>query len=265
MTKIEELRKKLIEKTQKKVKERLSGKEIGAIKAVNIIEDLDAVYNLLAEHIIDWHSYHFPELARHVAESETQLKLIAHLGERENFVEKKIFEHYNNAQRAKKIAENAKKSLGAVFEKQEIEEIKLLAINTLNLREERKFLAKFLEKKMSEIAPNFSTVAGHILAAKFLAKAGSQKKIAFMPSTTIQVLGADKALFSHLRNKTKPPKHGYLFSHPLLKTAPKKKKGKIAKIIAAKLSIAAKADYFGNKTLGEKLKKEMEKKVLQIK
>src|SRR3989344_3302468 len=112
MDKVQELRKKMIARTQKKVTEKLSGKEAGAIKAANIIEDLDFAFNLLAEQTIEWYYFHFPELARIVPDTETYLKLCGQLRERKNFTEKNIIEHYNNPQKAKQIAEAAKTSLG---------------------------------------------------------------------------------------------------------------------------------------------------------
>ncbi|MEK6941475.1 MAG: NOP5/NOP56 family protein [archaeon] len=265
MDKVQELRKKMIAQTQKKVTEKLSGKEAGAIKAANIIEDLDFAYNLLAEQTIEWYYFHFPELQRLVPDSETYLKLAAHLGERKNFTEKNILEQYNNPQKAKQITDAAQSSLGVELDKKEMDEIKLLAINVQNLKDERKFLTKFLEQKMNAILPNFCGLCGPILAAKFLSKAGSLKRLAMFPSSTIQVLGAEKALFSHLKNNTKPPKHGYLYSHPLVKDFHPKQKGKAAKLLAAKLSIAAKEDYFGEgKKIWPELKKELDKKVLRI-
>jgi len=264
MDKIEEIRKKLIRRTRKKVKEKFSGKEIGAIKASNLLDDLDSAYNLLAEQTIDWYSFHFPELLRLSNDSETALKLIAHLGDRKNFNEKNILAHYSNENKAKTITKIAKKSLGVDLEIKEMDEIKLLAINTLNLKEEKKFLTKFLDEKMNLLAPNFSALCGSILGAKFVAKTGSLKKLAMLPSSTIQVMGAEKALFAHLKTGSNPPKHGFLYSHPMVKKVRPKIKGKVARKLAAKLSIAIKEDYFGNTKIFPELIRELEKKVQQL-
>jgi nucleolar protein 56 len=109
---------------------------------------------------------------------------------------------------------------------------------------------------MKEQLPNFSEIAGTLLGAKLLAEAGSKRKLAFMPSSTMQVLGAEKALFNHLKKKTSCPKHGVIFNHPLIQKIPKNKRGKVARILAGKLSLAAKIDYFGKEKTD--LKKEDE-------
>ncbi len=118
---------------------------------------------------------------------------------------------------------------------------------------------------MRKIAPNLSAIAGPVLGARLLAKAGGLKKLALLPASTIQVIGAEKALFRHLRTGARPPKHGILFQHPLVRNAKKWQRGKIARTIAAKLAIAAKEDYFGGKYIADDLRKEIEERVKEIK
>ncbi len=137
-------------------------------------------------------------------------------------------------------------------------------IKNKNLIEQQKdSLNEFIESEMNFELPNFSSISGAILGAKILTEAGSKKNLAFFPSSTIQILGAEKALFSHIKKKTLPPKHGHLFNHPLVQKLPKNKRGKAARIIAGKLSIAAKMDYFESK---EKinLKKEVENLIAKL-
>jgi RNA processing factor Prp31 len=125
-----------------------------------------------------------------------------------------------------------------------------------SIEKEKEELAEFIDKNMKEELPNFSEIAGTLLGAKLLAEAGSKRKLAFMPSSTMQVLGAEKALFNHLKKKTSCPKHGVIFNHPLIQKIPKNKRGKAARILAGKLSLAAKIDYFGKEKTD--LKKEDE-------
>lgn len=137
--------------------------------------------------------------------------------------------------------------------------------NTTQIQEEKTKLMEFIEKEMRTEFPNFSEIATPIIGAKLLSEAGSKKKLCFMPASTIQVLGAEKALFAHLRKNAKSPKHGHLFNHPLLQTLPRFKRGKAARIIAGKLSIALKQDYFNGENTSLEVKKLLEEKIITIK
>jgi nucleolar protein 56 len=129
-----------------------------------------------------------------------------------------------------------------------------LKANQSVLENEKKELSEFIEAEMSEELPVFASVAGAVLGARILAQAGSKKRLAFLPSSTVQLLGAEKALFNHLKKQGSCPKHGHIFNHPLIQKLPKQKRGKAARILAGKLSIAAKLDYFGNKSETDLLK-----------
>lgn len=136
--------------------------------------------------------------------------------------------------------------------------------NTTQIQEEKTKLIEFIEKEMQEEFPNFSQIATPIIGAKLLSEAGSKKRLCFMPASTIQVLGAEKALFAHLRKNAKSPKHGHLFNHPLLQNMPRFKRGKAARIIAGKLAIALKQDYFKGKDTSKEVKEELEKRIVEI-
>ena len=123
---------------------------------------------------------------------------------------------------------------------------------------------KFLENELQQIMPNLSRLATPLVAAKILAKLGSSERVAFMPASTLQVIGAEKALFRHLRKGARPPKHGYIFQHPLVKAAPRETRGKIARALAGKMAIAAKQDYFGKKDTGDALEKQLDARVKRI-
>ncbi|MFA5763301.1 MAG: RNA-processing protein [archaeon] len=138
-----------------------------------------------------------------------------------------------------------------------------LQLNIENIEKEKIELSEFIEANMQKELPTFSTLAGAVLGARLLAEAGSKKRLAFCPSSTMQVLGAEKALFNHLKRKADCPKHGHIFNHPLIQKIPKPKRGKAARILAGKLSIAAKLDYFGTE-LNLNLKKEVENKINKL-
>jgi len=141
--------------------------------------------------------------------------------------------------------------------------ISTLSTNQNAIEEERKELNIFITEEMSSELPTFTLIAGSIIGARLLAEAGSKRKLAFCPSSTMQVLGAEKALFNHIKKKTSCPKHGHIFNHPFLQKLPKTKRGKAARILAGKLSIAARMDYFG-KALDKELLKEVETKIKKL-
>ena len=115
---------------------------------------------------------------------------------------------------------------------------------------------------MKKHCPNMLEVAGVLISAKLLEHAGSLRRLMMMPASTIQILGAEKALFRHLKTgkKAKPPKYGILSQHPLIGKVKKEEYGKVARTLADKISIAVKVDYFKGKFIGDKLKEELEKK-----
>lgn len=143
--------------------------------------------------------------------------------------------------------------------------------NTLNLLKDyadqlegliglRRNVVNEINNLMKKFAPNLSKLMGEMLGAKIISIAGSLKNLAKMPSSTIQVLGAEKALFRHLRKGTKPPKHGVIIQHPLVAQAKKGERGRIARAVASKAAIAAKVDYYNGDFVGDKLLKELEER-----
>jgi len=116
---------------------------------------------------------------------------------------------------------------------------------------------------MKSYAPNLTMLAGYKLAAKLIKGIGSLEKLAKSPSTRIQLVCAEKALFRFLRGKGKSPKHGYIFIHPYIQQVPKKLRGKVARVLANHLARAARIDYF-RKKLDEKLKESLENRIKEI-
>ncbi|MDO8634127.1 MAG: NOP5/NOP56 family protein, partial [archaeon] len=263
MDKALELREKLLKKARQQIAENLSGDEAFIVKAVSLMEDLDGTFNLLAEHAIDWHSFEFPELKKIVRDNDALLELISKIGERKNFSEKNVSGTVKDAAKASTVAKTVQNSSGAELDQNDIKEIQALAKNALEIKSQRMRLAGLLEEKAKKIAPNTSILLGALLFSKLVARAGSMKKLAFMPSSTIQVIGAEKALYSHLKSGSSPPKHGIIFQHPLISSAKPEYRGKMARLLAAKTSIAVKVDYFGGKPIGKELKEDMDKKSLK--
>ena len=119
---------------------------------------------------------------------------------------------------------------------------------------------KYLEVLMKKACPNLLALAGAELGGKLLLQAGGLKNLMEFPASTIQVLGAEKALFRHMKTGSKAPRHGYIASHPLLAEAPQEMHGKIARGLADKIGLAVKVDYFKGEFIGDKFLKGLEKK-----
>lgn len=143
------------------------------------------------------------------------------------------------------------------------EGIGLVARSLLELTRAREDLEELLETRARELAPNLSAILGPVLAARLISRAGGLERLAMLPASTIQVIGAERALFRHLRGKAPSPKHGLIFRHPLIQSSPKRLRGRIARALASKLAIAARIDLYSG-TIDPELAEALNKRVSQI-
>lgn len=213
---------------------------------IQAIEDNEKIINLLVERLRRIYQIYFPEYV-----------------EKETSIEKFVKTLAKNPKRESIDKELALKSVGSEISEELLEFIKSFALRILDLIEFNNELEKRLEKIVSEYAPNLTMLAGYKLVAKLIKGIGSLEKIAKSPSTRIQLVGAEKALFRFLRGKGKSPKHGYIFIHPYIQQAPKKLRGKVSRVLANYLAKAAKLDYFSKKK-NEKLKEELDLRIREI-
>ena len=153
-----------------------------------------------------------------------------------------------------------KNSMGKDLSDKDMDSIMNLAEEIQVLIKYKEKTSSYLEKIMEKYCPNLNSVAGMVIGAKLLAHTGSLKRLVMMPASTIQILGAEKALFRHLKSGAKPPRHGIIVNHSLISEAKQKDHGKRARALADKISIAVKIDYFKGKFIGDKLRKELEEK-----
>jgi nucleolar protein 56 len=238
MENLEKIRQYLIKETKKKVKDSVTD-DILIIQVITHIDDLIKVANVMSKDLREWYGYYNPEFSREIKEHEEFVKLI---------LEKKD--------------KKTKESMGADLSKDELEPIMELAKKINETYKFKKKQEDYLEQIMKKSCPNISTVAGFLIGAKLIKIAGSLRRLAIMPSSTVQLLGAEEALFRHIKNKnSRCPKYGILHSHNLVMKAKKDEQGKAARILAGKISIAAKVDYMKGKFVGDKLLKEVEGKL----
>jgi nucleolar protein 56 len=202
----------------------LAGKDAYLIQAVRALDDLNEAFNIISGRIAEWYGIHFPEKRMRPGEL---IDFILQYGSKDA-----------SGQDA------AASSIGAPMTEEDVSTIQGIALTAKALFWQRKALEDYVIKIMEELAPNLSKVLGPILGARLIARAGSLEKLAKMPASSIQVMGAGEALFKHLKMGTPPPKHGLIYKHPLISGSPKKARGKISRMLAGKAAIAARIDYY---------------------
>jgi nucleolar protein 56 len=249
---------------EEELKEAVARRDMMIVHAIHVLEDLDKQINMIYTRCREWHGLHFPELAEIVADLEDYLRIVAEIGARRNFDEEKL-ERIVGPKLAAEIMERAGNSVGANLSPEDEERVKDVAREALRLIQLRKAQEKYIEELMSAEAPNLSAVAGPILGAKLISMAGGLEKLAKLPASTIQVLGAEKALFRFFKTGRGAPKHGIIFQSPLIHGSPKHLRGKIARALAATIAIAAKIDYFTREDRGAELREKLEKRLQEIK
>lgn len=253
-----------METAKRQVKKAAEKRDLIIIQAIQTLDDVDRTVNRFMGRVREWYGIHFPELDRLMSKHETYARLVLKLGSRENFAEESLEEEAIPKPKAREIIQSAEKSMGADLTQTDLAQIQTLCKSILDQYQLRQRLEEYLEMTMEEVAPNTKAIVGSLLGARLISMAGGLMSLAKMPSSTIQVLGAEKALFRSLKTGTPPPKHGIIFQHTLLHEAKKGRRGKLARAIAGKLAIAARADALGSRYIGEKLKKDLEKRVEEI-
>jgi len=227
---------------------RSSTPDMRIIQAVEALDDIDETANALSERLAEWYGLYFPELD---LTGEPLARFVARYGSRSNIPPDDS------------LCEKAATSMGAELPGADEGLIMGFAANVCSLYDSRSRIEEYLVASMGSAAPNLTNIAGALLGARLVSMAGSLKRLAQFPSSTVQVIGANRALFKHLRARAPSPKHGIIFNHPLIRTAPWWQRGKIARALAAKISLAARIDlYSGN--LNETLKEELDKKINTI-
>jgi nucleolar protein 56 len=202
---------------------------------------------------------------RIIEKHDTYARLVSELGNRRNFTNEKLLEEGLPRETAEGVAKAAAKSMGAEIADADLNVLKSFCSLMMDLYKFRENSEKYVEDVLKQVAPNMTAIVGASLSARLMSIAGSLENLAKMPASTLQVLGAEKALFRSLKTGARPPKHGVIFQHTAIHQSPRWQRGKIARALAGKLSIAARIDSFGGDFLGEKLRNDVDKKVEEIK
>ncbi len=250
-------RAKFLRKAKASVQEALKSRDMLLSSVTKSIDDLDKTINLLGERLEDWYGVYFPELRMDDKIKYSEAVLIV---ERDS-LDMKELSSLVGQKKAEEIKSKAGSTLGAKISDDDLAECRSLASTIIQLGKLRMRHEAYQQKIAMELVPNMSEVGGPEVAAKLVAHVGSLQKLALLPASAFQVMGAEKALFKHLKNrKVPPPKHGIIFQHAKISSSPKRVRGKIARALANKLCLAAKADAFSKNSIGAKLKADFEKR-----
>jgi len=234
------------------------------IQSIATLDQLDKDVNTLAMRTREWYSWHFPELIKIVNDNILYARLARFIGDRSTLNEgsvgalKKITE---DEEQALLIIRAAKGSMGYDVAEYDLKLMKRFADRVVQLAEMRIHLSAYLKKKMYDIAPNLSVLIGEVVGARLINHAGSLTSLAKYPASTVQILGAEKALFRALKTRSATPKYGLIFNCSFITRAKAKDKGRISRYLANKCSIASRIDAFSDSSttkFGESLCQQVE-------
>ncbi len=233
-------------------------------QSINALDELDKIINVIGARLREWYGLHFPELDYLIQNIFTYAEIVRLAGNRRN-IDLNMLENLGiESKRAEMILVAVERSKGGDILEENLSIIKKLANEVIMQTELRRILAHQIEEMMEKIAPNIKDILTATVGARLMAKAGSLQKLSVMPSRTIQIIGAEKALFRSLKTGAPPPKHGILFQHPILHSAPKWQRGKMARAIASKVAIAVRIDLFRNGEKDAHISEQLNKRIAEI-
>src|ERR671922_2785959 len=238
------LREFAINLSSSRVKEASEKLDLHIIQSINALDELDKIINTVGARMREWYGLHFPELDNLVSSLVVYAEIVSKAGLRENIVVEILQNIGLPDKKVEVILDAAKRSKGGDMTPENLAIVKRLADEVIAQSDLRRVLTDHIEVAMETVAPNVKELLTVTVGARIIAKAGSLARLATLPASTIQVLGAEKALFRALKTGARPPKHGLLFQHPLVHSAPKWQRGKIARAVASKVAIAARIDYY---------------------
>lgn len=241
------------------------------IQSISLIDQLDKDINTFSMRLREWYSYHFPELIKIVSDNHTYAQLVKVIGNRQeklhdDTLSDQLEPIVQDDSIVQAIINAMKSSMGMEVSDIDLLNINIFAAKVVNLAEYRKQLLQYLQDKMTAVAPNLNTLIGEMVGARLISHAGSLLNLAKYPASTVQILGAEKALFRALksRGKINTPKYGLIFHSSFIGKAEPKNKGRISRFLANKCSIASRIDCFleqSTSVFGEKMRAQVEERL----
>ncbi|XP_062169518.1 nucleolar protein 56-like [Alnus glutinosa] len=237
------------------------------IQAIFLLDTLDKDINSFSMRVREWYSWHFPELVKIVNDNYLYAKVSKYIEDKSKLSDDSIpglTDVLGDEDKAKEIVDAAKASMGQDLSPIDLINVQQFAQRVMDLSEYRRKLYDYLVTKMNDIAPNLASLIGEVVGARLISHAGSLTNLAKCPSSTLQILGAEKALFRALKTKGNTPKYGLIFHSSFIGRASAKNKGRMARYLANKCSIASRIDCFsenGSTVFGEKLREQVEERL----
>jgi nucleolar protein 56 len=265
MEAMQKLRNFAIEFSSTRVKEASEKLDLHVIQSISALDELDKLINVIGTRMREWYGLHFPELDNLIQSPNLYAEIVAKAGLRQNITKQMLEEAGVQDRKADIIVDAARRSRGGDASTESLAILKKVANEVLSQSELRRILAEYIENTMEVVAPNVKHILTALVGARLISKAGSLSRLAFSSASTIQVLGAEKALFRALKSGARPPKHGLLFQHPMVHSAPKWQRGKIARAVASKVAIAARIDLYRHSGKDESILNKLEHRISEIK
>jgi nucleolar protein 56 len=250
-----------------KVKFNVNRQDNMIIQAIALLDTLDKDVNTFVMRVREWYSWHFPELVRIVPDNYTYTRLALAIQEKGSLSDERkeeLAEITGDEEVAQAIIEAAKTSMGQDISPIDLINIKTFAARVISLAEYRHKLHTYLLERMHNVAPNLSALIGEVVGARLISHAGSLTNLAKYPSSTVQILGAEKALFRALKTRGNTPKYGLIFHSSFIGRAKARNKGRISRYLANKASIASRIDCFmevATSAFGDKMKEQVEERL----
>ncbi|KAL9102280.1 MAG: hypothetical protein Q9163_002549 [Psora crenata] len=238
------------------------------IQAIATLDHLDKAINMFSMRVREWYSWHFPELIRIVSENHQYAKLALFIGDKKRLsgeiLDELTTQCNDDAETAQSIIDAARVSMGQELSETDMENVTTFASKVVSLAKYRKALHTYLVEKMGLVAPNLGALLGEVIGARLISHAGSLTSLSKYPASTVQILGAEKALFRALKTKGNTPKYGLIYHSSFIGRAGQKNKGRISRFLANKCSIASRIDNFSEQPttkFGNALKAQVEERL----
>nr|XP_004611059.1 unnamed protein product [Sorex araneus] len=237
------------------------------IQSISLLDQLDKDINTFSMRVREWYGYHFPELVKIINDNATYCRVAQFIGNRRELNEEKLEkleELTMDGAKARAILDASRSSMGMDISAIDLINIESFSSRVVSLSEYRQSLHTYLRSKMSQVAPSLSALIGEAVGARLIAHAGSLTNLAKYPASTVQILGAEKALFRALKTRGNTPKYGLIFHSTFIGRAAAKNKGRISRYLANKCSIASRIDCFSEvptSVFGEKLREQVEERL----
>merc|ERR1719422_2639339 len=236
------------------------------VQAVNLLDDLDKELNNYIMRCREWYGWHFPELGKIITDNLAFVRTVEVMGMRDNAKSTDLSDILPE-EVEEKVKEAAEISMGTEISDEDIENISFLCEQVIQISDYRAQLYDYLKNRMVAIAPNLTALVGELVGARLISHAGSLMNLAKHPASTVQILGAEKALFKALKTKHDTPKYGLIYHAQLVGQASSKLKGKVSRMLAAKAAIATRVDALGEETntdLGIEHRAKVESRIRQL-